>query len=315
MTDSPSIFIIAGPGGTSYSEKDVTLASENFKKTGVNVVSVGDGKRLVTLEDITRAQAQIKGEMTVFILAHGGIKGGQHRLELTEGHSIDTADLFKALATAHDRRKFDVFMASCHGGEAQEAADNILPKGSKFVDLSGANQETFMKDVRRFLQTAGDNKGLAHGDISAMNLMYDYLMTDLQHHIAPSITISRVGSYELEIMLNRHLGVPFTSEQAERAHATLDQDYGKERVDDILKKIASARPTAEMAPAYFGPALAVMFAVEDRSLYSMHIPKDLKLASIKLETQNAVPFDEGFNSNVIRQTPPSRKPDVDIHTR
>lgn len=301
MADKPTVLLVVGPGGMAFDEKEAKLAADNFKKTGADVVIIGDGKRNVSLEEVTKAAEGIKGQLIVFTYAHGEVKDGKHCVGLTEECNTPTKDFFSQITKVRDGKKFDVFMASCHGGAAQAAANEVLPKGSAFVDLAPGKQAVAGSDVTRFLETVAENKEF-EASMSGEKMLHDYLMTDLKNRIPPSITIAGEGSYNLESILKEKIGQKFTEKEKERAHKTLDAAFGKEKVDASISKIESAKMKfGDMQGIYavdFGPALAVAFAAHDRSKGGMQLPKDFKLPDMKLKDDEGLkPFDDGFNKN------------------
>lgn len=299
--DKPTILLVIGPGGEAFGEKEAKIAAENFKKAGADVVIIGDGKKAVSLEEIAKAAAQVKGDLTVFTYAHGEVKDGKHCIGLTEDCNTPTKDFFAQITKARDGKKFDVFMASCHGGAAQAAANEVLPKGSAFVDLAPGKQTVAGGDVTRFIETIAENKELSE-NMSGEKMLHDYLMTDLKNKIPPSIAVAGEGTYNLESVLNGKVGQKFTKEEAEKAHKTLDKAFGKEKVDAVIKKIEDAKINhGNLEGIYavdFGPAMAVAFAAHDRSKGRMQLPKDFKLPEMKLKDDDGLkPFDDGFNKN------------------
>lgn len=295
--EKPTILLVAGPGGTAFGEKEISLAVENFKKAGAEVVIVGDGKRDMSLEEVTKAASGIKGQMTTFIMAHGEVKDGKHCVGLTEDCNTPTKDFFAGITKARDGKRFDVFMSSCHGGAAQASANAILPKGSVFVDLAPGKQTVAGSDVTNFVETVAENKELAVG-MGGEKLLNDYLMTDLKNRIPPSVTVAGEGTYNLESILKGRLGQKFTQEEKEKSHKTLDAAFGKDKVDGVISKIESAKSEWNINAVDFGPAMAVAFAAHDRSKGGMQLPKDFELPKMKLKEDDGLkPFDEGFNKN------------------
>jgi len=298
MPEKPTVLLIFGPGGYAFDEKDAKLAIENFKQAGADVVIVGDGKREVSMPEIIDSANKIKGELSVFVHAHGEVKVGKHCIDLSGNCDTPTSEFLSKLTKARSGKKFDMLMASCHGGAAQATADGILPKGSVFVDLAPGSQTVASADVERFLKTVAENKELA-ASFSGEKMLNDYLMTDLKNRIPPSVTIAGEGTYRLESILKGRLGQKFSKEEKEKIHKTLDTEFGKEKVDGIISKIETAKSEYDINAVNFGPAMAVAFAAHDRKKGGLVIPRDLKLPS--MENLNGAastrPFEEGFKAS------------------
>ncbi len=308
--DKPTVLLVAGPGGMAFDEKQITLAAENFRKAGANVVVVGDGQKNITLAEIASAAEGIKGPMTAFVMTHGDVKGGRHCIGLTEECNTPTRDFFAAVTKARDGKKFDVFMASCHGGAAQMAANDILPKGSAFVDLAPGDQAVAGADVQKLIRTMMENTEIA-GTMSGEKLLNEYLMKDLGNRISSSVTIAGQGTYNLEAVLQKKVGQKFTPEEKEKVHTALDTQFGKEKIDAVIHKIESTKVGWDVEAVDFGPSMAVAFAAYDRSKGGIQLPKEFVMPGMTLSADaGARPFEAGFGGNSFQQIRPFPNPQI-----
>lgn len=249
--------IVAGPGGYAYNETHINEIASAMQRTGAEVTVLGDGVHAITKEQIEQTINTASGQnepVTLFIMAHGEIKNGNHNLDIGGGN-ITSRELFE-IATHHFSNKpIDVFMTSCHGGAAIPEV-NRLPSGSTLVALSPGSEEVLISNVYRIAEH------IENGPITASSLATTYLCKALKNRTAPTMAVSGEGVYDYVHKLKNRLGKPFTSDEVRRVHEKLDSVLGADQVNVMLTKLSSARSEGAVDAVDFGPALAVSFAAD-----------------------------------------------------
>jgi hypothetical protein len=210
---------IAATGKTAQLIRAVRAAHGRVKE-------IGDGKRLLSLEEIRRELRKVKGAAVLFISSHGethpdrpdhyteGVTARDK--ESLQNKEVLTRDILAALPKNYHA----VYDCACYAGAAVDAAQQVLPKGTFFftsVDAANPSSDA----VTGFLTTAITYYGLQGKENNPLRLsdMYlDQLLVQYQHYQLPP----RSNEAPLE-------GIPYRIA------------VGKEDVVDLVQKVQDLR--------------------------------------------------------------------------
>ncbi|HEU5380278.1 MAG TPA: hypothetical protein VFV38_33050 [Ktedonobacteraceae bacterium] len=250
--------ILACPGGYAYNSENVNDMAQAMRSAGAEVTVLGDGEHPIQKENIEQTISSVSHKtnepVTLLVMGHGDIKEGNHAIDIGGGSKwLTSKELFGMVAKYFDNTPTDVFMTSCHGGAAIPEVDR-LPSGSTLVALSPGSETVSGSDVDRIAEH------IENGQITASSLATTYLSKALKNRIAPTMAVSGEGVYDYVHKFTEHLGKPFTSHERQRTHQKLDSVMGRERVDQVLDKLSSAKSEWDIYAVDFGPALAVSLA-------------------------------------------------------
>ncbi len=291
MAEPKTILYLVGPGGTALNPEEMKTIEGHFRDAGAKLVSVGDSRRAITLDEIGKAAAAIKEPMLVFTHMHGGVKNGKHVVGLTGACDTPASDLFAALTKACGTNRFEIFSTSCHSGSGQGVANAELPKGTVYVNLTTGNEAFNNIDVMNITSTMAKNAQFTNG-FSGVRMLSDYLMTDYETRYVPSVTIAGQGTYNLGSILGNRLGKPFSEAEKKRAHDTLDVSFGKAKVSEFISRIESAKSEWNFNVKDYGPAVGVAFAAHDMSKPGLQLPKDFHVPFKQDDTLLDIPMRE-----------------------
>ena len=251
------IVILSGPGGRAFNNNNVQELAEAMRSSGADVTLLGDGEKPITKEQVTTAMEMVASDasepVTLFVMAHGDVKSGNHVIDIDGKYGLTSAELFDTASRVFGDRTLDVFMTCCHGGAAIPEV-NRLPKGSTLATLAPGKETVSGVDIDR-LTDAIDSS-----DLTAHYLADLYLGRALKNRIAPSIAVSGQGVHDLPRKFIDRLGKPFSDDEKTSAHGALDKVIGEKRVSEIIAKIAGAKNEWSIDAVDFGPALAISLA-------------------------------------------------------
>lgn len=223
------VVVVAGPGERAFGGREVDAALKNFTEMGVAVEVVGNAKDSITLDEIKAAiEKQAGKRTTLFILAHGNAENGTLYLNLNNTFNTTVDTLFEKVKSLPES-SVDYFFTSCHGAEAKNAVQERLPEGSVAVVLSPGDETVAGADVVRFINSITKNPSFK-ADVSAYTMLLDYLATDLQTRIPPSIIIAGRECYDSEKVLQSRIGKPFTASEKQRMYEQLGSRFDKEKI-------------------------------------------------------------------------------------
>ncbi|MBX9726074.1 MAG: hypothetical protein K2X09_02305 [Rickettsiales bacterium] len=260
-TPRPQVLIVAGPGMEAFGASQVENIEASMKAAGAEVIRVGNGVDPITVEQVQQAAARLhQGPATVFFQAHGAAKNGGHFLNFSGangGFVTPTGDVLSAISKARGGQPTDIFMASCEGGGALEAAATNLPKRSVFVNLAEANQDVHGGDVADFVNAAIKNPLRA---IDAKTLLSAYLANGLANRdVIPTVTVVGEGATTMKGLFDGHVGRPFTQEERGNVHRALNGAMDSKEADALMDRIGSAKSEYDIGAKDYGKALLICY--------------------------------------------------------
>lgn len=265
------IIIFSGPGGTAFDRTETAKLEENLQKqkTPVSLQLIGDGEKNVTLSELVEKLRQIKKNgrpVTLFLQAHGDIREGEHKIQISSDEWISSKVLLEALKKeVGENYPVSVFMTACHGGGATQVAEQSLPRGSVFVALAPGTESVSGFDVERLTTALSSVQVDRDGDhwLESDEFLYVYLTHALKNRIAPEFSIAGKGNWNLQNEFRGRLGKKFTDAEKTKAHEKLDPLMGNEKVEHVLQKIESAKDEYTITAMDYGPALAIALSLID----------------------------------------------------
>lgn len=251
------VVILSGPGGFAFNNKNVQKIAAAMRTSGADVIVLGDGEKPIDKEQVTKTLEMVasksSGPVTLFVMAHGDLKNGNHVIDIDGKYGLTSAELFSTTSRAFGDRPVDIFMTSCHGGAAIPEV-NRLPKGSTLATLAPGKETVSGIDIDRLTDVIDSS------DLTARHLADLYLGKALKNRIAPSVAVSDQGVRDLPREFIDRLGKPFSGDEKKAAHSVLDAVIGEQRVAEIIEKITGAKNEWAINAVDFGPALAITLA-------------------------------------------------------
>jgi hypothetical protein len=247
------VVVAAGPGGTAFSIDSVRTVNANIAKQGTSGASRyhhASSVPMTVIDDAINAlseKAKSDDKLTLFVMAHGEIKDDKFFMNL-DGEYKPSTEFFSKIG-AKINKPVNVFLTCCHGEGALSDA-HCLPNGSTLAILSLKDSQSLGGDIN--LLYGSLNKA---SDMSAKSILLLHC-TLMQNRIPNAIYIDG-KTYQLEKSMKSRLGRPFTETEHNRIHQVLDKISTPQRINEVMKKMETAKTEWSIFAVDYGMSLAI----------------------------------------------------------
>lgn len=261
----PHAIILAGP----RTQPIKTAANQMCRRSGLETVQIGDGNKPLRYEDVDiRLLSHIASSSAhslLFILAHGGMAGNQHVIELFNNEVTGISDFFSTINKA--RNPVNVISIACKSADAVVDMKASLPNGSSYIGLSNRFEYTYAHNVIYAMDRVTDNFS------NSEQLLLSFLSQPGLESSSPCLGLFSNANnliISLERELSNRIGKKFTDKEKHVIYRDLGDLIPKLILDMFIDKIEKAKTlTVDLMipfPGNYGRMLAIAYVVKRESL-------------------------------------------------
>lgn len=296
--EKPHAIILAGP----KTQPTQIAAYQMCRRSGLETVQIGDGNKPLRYEDVDiRLLSHIASSPAhslLFILAHGGMAGNQHVIELFNNEVTGISDFFSTINKA--RNPVNVISIACKSAEAVVDMKASLPNGSSYIGLSNRLQYTYAHNVIYAMDCATNFS-------NSEQLLLSFLSQPGLKSSSPCLGFfsnTNNLTISLERELSNRIGKKFTDNEKRVIHRDLGHLISKDLLDIFIDKIEKAKTlTVDLIipfPGNYGRMLAIAYVVKRESL-----KRDPALAEHSFFSRSTKPSNSG-KVNAVRLPKPGQ---------
>jgi hypothetical protein len=250
-----TVLLLSGPGGDDWRSRDLIPIRDALEYQVGTTTQLGDGERDVAVDELTEKLRVLGREgrpITLWLKAHGLTAKGDLEITLSKGRPILASDLFATMTAAlGERYPISIFMTSCHGGAAMDAAAKHLPEGAVCVSLVSGEWSVWASLPGLTTTLSAEPADLnGNGWLEAEEILLRLLTHGGYNMEGPCLAVGQGMTRNLQEEVSAQLGTSYSHEERESIHRWLDPLLGQPRVDQVISKIETAPPAERFRNSY-----------------------------------------------------------------
>lgn len=264
-SEQRSFILLCGPGFDAFDNKLVSKFHERLEQANAKVTVVGDGERSILKKDIVSLKRALSSQNVseLILIMHGSKFLSTHLLIMNDGKGdIDNLSIDKFLHEIRPclHQPIHILSTACYGGVIQDNLISALPAGSTYVGLS--DQLNLIADFEQLIESLTTPSSMR--ELTNDHLLTRYLATSLTQKKAPVKCDSPGSCYQLNEILAKHIGKPFTASEQSDVKNSLSTLVNTRQLSSIICSIESAKTIDELDDNDYGLAMAVSYSASNR---------------------------------------------------